>query len=63
MSSSGMSGTCGAFLTEFVRYYNEDRPHRALDLEPPAGPKVVEPGPIVAQPVLGGLHHVYRRAA
>ena len=50
-------------LTEFVRYYNEDRPHRALDLEPPSGPRAVGTGPVVSAPVLGGLHHVYRRPA
>ena len=50
-------------LQEYARFYNEDRPHRALDLEPPNGPKPVGSGPIIAEPVLGGLHHVYRRAA
>ena len=50
-------------LTEFVRYYNHDRPHRALNLEPPNGTRSVGAGPIVTESVLGGLHHVYRRAA
>ncbi len=50
-------------LAEYVRFYNDDRPHRALDLEPPNGPKPVGSGRIIAEPVLGGLHHVYRRAA
>jgi transposase InsO family protein len=56
-------------LSEFVRYYNIDRPHRSLGLVPPrpGSPPLRPPnGPlvrVVARPVLGGLHHVYRRAA
>ena len=53
-------------LTEDVRFYNADRPHRGLGLTPPL-PTVRDPcaesGPAVARPVLGGLHHVYSRAA
>ena len=50
-------------MAEYVRFYNEDRPHQSLGLEPPNGPKPVGSGPIITEPVLGGLHHVYRRAA
>ena len=51
-------------LREYVTYYNEVRPHRALDLEPPHGPRPVEcSGTVVSVPVLGGLHHRYARAA
>ena len=50
-------------LSEYVRFYNDDRPHQSLGLDPPNGPQPVGSGPIVAEPVLGGLHHVYRRAA
>ena len=50
-------------MAEYVRFYNEDRPHRSLGLDPPDGLKPVGTGRIVAEPVLGGLHHVYRRAA
>jgi putative transposase len=50
-------------LGEYVRFYNRDRPHRTLGLEPPDGPTPGGTGPIVATPVLGGLQHVYRRAA
>jgi len=53
-------------LTEFAAYYNLDRPHRSLDLSPPIRPNVTAPtlrGAIVSRPVLGGLHHVYSRAA
>jgi hypothetical protein len=53
-------------LAEYVRFYNVDRPHRSLDLAPPLptarGPCAAS-GPVVARPVLGGLHHVYTRAA
>ena len=50
-------------LREYVSYYNEDRPHQSLALEPPNGPKPLGSGPIISEAVLGGLHHVYRRAA
>ena len=40
-----------------------DRPRQALGLEPPNGPPPLGSGPIITEPVLGGLHHVYRRAA
>jgi putative transposase len=55
-------------LAEFVAYYNADRPHRSLALEPPlpASRSPVPPvltGAISSRPVLGGLHHVYHRAA
>jgi transposase InsO family protein len=50
-------------LTEFVRYYNLERPHRALELETPTPPVRAAAGPISCRPVLGGLHHSYQRAA
>ena len=53
-------------LREFVAYYNLDRPHRSLELSPPIRPNVAAAtlgGAIVSRPVLGGLHHVYSRAA
>ena len=56
-------------LQEYVASYNTDRPHRSLGLVPPhpgAPPLWAPNGPpawIVARPVLGGLHHAYRRAA
>ena len=55
----------GAVLNEYVTFYNRDRPHRSLHLEPPLGPPPTVPfadGPIRSRPVLGGLHHVYERA-
>jgi putative transposase len=50
-------------LSEFVRYYNRDRPHRTLGLETPEPMAQVATGPIQSRPVLNGLHHVYERVA
>jgi transposase InsO family protein len=53
----------GKVVGEFVRYFNGARPHQGI------GQKIPEPandngeGKITAIPVLGGLHHDYRRAA
>ena len=52
-----------AVLTEYLAYYNSERPHRTLDLQPPLPRSPTVGGPIWARPVLGGLHHVYKRAA
>ena len=52
-------------LTEYFEYYHSDRPHQSLDGNSPT-PREVEPpdqGRVVAESVLGGLHHRYRRAA
>jgi putative transposase len=50
-------------LSEFVRYYNEDRPHRTLGLQRPQQRARPGAGPIWSRPVLNGLHHVYEHAA
>ena len=50
-------------LAEFVRYYNLERPHRSLRLTPPVPVARARAGPVRSRPVLGGLHHVYERAA
>ncbi|HKQ31227.1 MAG TPA: integrase core domain-containing protein [Burkholderiales bacterium] len=54
-------------LDEFVGYYNQHRPHRSLKHSSPRGQASFPTGPplgeITVEPVLGGLHHVYRRAA
>ena len=50
-------------LAEFVDYNNVDRPHRSLGLNSPLPPSPTRDGPVVRRPVLGGLHHVYARAA
>ncbi len=52
-------------LAEYAAYYNWDRPHRSLALEPPLlmGCSPATRGEVQSRPVLGGLHHVYQRAA
>ncbi len=54
-------------VDEFVAYYNHHRPHQSLGQRPPCPVAPVSTGPptgeIVAEPVLGGLHHVYKLAA
>jgi putative transposase len=50
-------------LAEFVDYYNHDRPHRSLGLQAPFPSQAASQGGIVVRSVLGGLHHVYERAA
>ena len=52
-----------AVLTEFADYYNRDRPHPSLELESPLPRSVQGQGAVVSRPILGGLHHVYARAA
>jgi len=52
-----------AVLADFSAYYNRERPHRTLALDTPHGATRSRRGSIRASPVLGGLHHVYRRAA
>jgi len=54
-----------AVLGEYVAYYNESRTHLGIEKDCPV-PRAVQPieeGKIVATPVLGGLHHTYRRRA
>jgi putative transposase len=55
-------------LSAYVAYFNEDRPHQGRGQRVPVSgtrPEQVQPhgGGVVATPVLGGLHHAYRRAA
>jgi hypothetical protein len=53
-------------LAEYGGHDNADRPHRGLRVTPPL-PTARAPcnrsGPVVGRPVLGGLQHVYARAA
>ncbi|MEO8391836.1 MAG: integrase core domain-containing protein [Chloroflexota bacterium] len=56
-------------ISEYVAYFNHARPHQGIDQRIP-DPRVPEEDPpragegrIVAYPVLGGLHHDYRRIA
>ncbi len=51
-----------------VAYFNDARPHQGIGQAIPARSAPVDgervhPGRVVASPVLGGLHHDYRRAA
>jgi hypothetical protein len=48
-------------LSEYVRYYHEDRTHLGLGKETPS--RSLDSGRIVSQARLGGLHHRYDRAA
>lgn len=55
-------------LEEYAhRYFNKARPHQGLGQRIPGPDDVAPPskanGKVVARPVLGGLHHDYRRAA
>jgi putative transposase len=54
-------------LREYMAYFNSARPHQgigqALPDAPRSGPPPRSAAPIVAIPILGGLHHDYRRAA
>jgi len=52
-------------LTEYFAYYHHARTHLALGRNAPM-PRAVEPpekGEVVSTPYLGGLHHLYTRAA
>jgi transposase InsO family protein len=55
-------------LAEFIEsYYHTERPHQGRDGDTPAPharpPEFTGPTTLVATPVLGGLHHTYRRVA
>ncbi len=54
-------------LREYAAYFNTARPHQGIGQAVPAVPRLALSSslgtPIVAIPVLGGLHHDYRRAA
>jgi hypothetical protein len=51
-------------LSEYVRYYHDDRTHLGLSKETPGGRvRVAAKGHVVSHARLGGLHHRYDRAA
>jgi transposase InsO family protein len=58
----------GNVLKEYVIYFNQARPHQGIEQRIPVPQEVSTPAPsengkVIAFPVLGGLHHEYRRAA
>jgi putative transposase len=51
-------------VKEYVAFYNGARPHQGIGQRIPGKPKPsAGEGKVIAFPVLGGLHHDYRRAA
>jgi transposase InsO family protein len=57
-----------SIVQEYVAYFNQARPHQGLDQQIPNSKLAPSFTPaaqskIVSQPVLGGLHHDYRRVA
>ena len=55
-------------LKAYVEYFNRSRPHQGINQRVPepketVGRSVGGPRKVIAFPVLGGLHHDYRRAA
>jgi len=55
-------------LTAYVRFFNRSRPHQGIRQRVPeaaheSGSSMRTTGIVIAFPVLGGLHHDYRRAA
>ena len=50
-------------LAEFVQYYNQERPHRTLQLQTPQLKVRPATGIVRSRPVLNALHHIYERAA
>lgn len=51
-------------VKEYVRYFNHARPHQGIAQSIPCPPKSLpHSGKVLSLPVLGGLHHDYRRKA
>jgi hypothetical protein len=44
-------------LSKYARYYNEVRTHLSLGKDAPCTRAIERFGDIIAQPILGGLHH------
>jgi transposase InsO family protein len=52
-------------VIEYIDYFNHARPHQGIGQHIPCDPPLHDPpeGEILSFPVLGGLHHDYRRKA
>ena len=51
-------------VKEYVYYFNHARPHQGIAQSIPCLPELPpHSGKVVSHPVLGGLHHDYRRQA
>jgi transposase InsO family protein len=51
-------------LHEYIfEYYNVSRTHMSLEKDSPEHRPIQKDGKIVSKPILGGLHHIYSRAA
>ena len=52
-------------VRSYSNFFNRSRPHQGIAQRVPAGSvtPIRQTGKIVRSPVLGGLHHDYRRAA
>jgi hypothetical protein len=48
-------------LVSYLQYYNEVRTHLSLTKDAPISREAKRLGRVLAQPVLGGLHHWYVR--
>ena len=50
-------------VAQYLAYYHHSRTHRALNKDAPVSRPITAQGPIVAIPLVGGLHHRYDRRA
>ena len=50
-------------LREYAEYYNTARAHQSLDRNAPEPRWATDRREVMAEPVLGGLHHRYSRVA
>jgi hypothetical protein len=48
-------------MSMYAGYYNEARTHLSLGKDAPISRPIEQFGRIIAQPMLGGLHHLYAR--
>jgi transposase InsO family protein len=48
-------------LAAYAHFYNQTRPHLALQKDAPLRRAIQRVGTVIAIPLLGGLHHQYAR--